>query len=342
VNVGIVGAGNISETHARAAQAAGLNVAAVFGDNHDKARQLARRYDAVADDSLQDLLHRDLDIVMIGSPSGCHAEQAIAAARSGRHVLVEKPLDISTSRIDRLLDEVSRAKVTLGVFFQDRLKPDVAMMKQLIDTGEIGTPVMATGEVKWFRSPDYYATSRWRGTWALDGGGALMNQGIHTVDLLLYLLGPVVRVAGITARRFHTIEAEDTASATFEFASGALGAIEATTAACPGRPRRLGILGSEGSLVLEGDRLIETHTRGSLDEAGPKAAALVDATPENVTSPVVSDADAHQRIIEDFVGAIRDRRAPVCDGREGRRSVEVVEAVYRSAREKVQIELPQR
>ena len=338
MNVGILGAGNISDTHARAARAAGLQVVAVFGDNRDKARRLAEQHEATAFDSLDALLrHPTLDLVMIGSPSGCHADHATAAVRAGRHVLVEKPLDISTPRIDSLLNEVARANVTLGVFFQDRLKPDIVEMKRRIDAGNIGTIVLATGEVKWFRPPEYYAASRWRGTWALDGGGALMNQGIHTVDLMLYLLGPVTRLSGSIATRFHKIEAEDTASGTFEFASGALGTIEATTAAPPGRPRRLEIVGSADTLVLEGDHLVMPRaTQDGERIAGP---ATTPAKPENASSPIVSDVSAHQRIIEDFVDAIRLGRPPVCDGREGRRSVEVVEAVYRSARQNVVIDL---
>ncbi len=337
MNVGILGAGNISETHARAARAAGLHVVAVFGDNRDKAHQLAERHDARAFEGLDAFLrHPTLDLVMIGSPSGCHADQATAAVRAGHHVLVEKPLDVSTSRIDSLLNEVSRANVTLGVFFQDRLKPDVVVMKRRIDAGDIGTIVLATGEVKWFRPPEYYTASRWRGTWALDGGGALMNQGIHTVDLMLYLLGPVRRLSGVIATRFHKIEAEDTATGAFEFASGALGTIEATTAAPPGQPRRLEIIGSAGTLVLEGDRLVTTLDAQTGDDLTAGAAAT---RPENASSPVVSDISAHQRIIEDFVDAVRDGRPPVCDGREGRRSVEIVEAMYRSARQNVAIDL---
>ena len=325
MNVGLIGAGNISDTHARAAIAAGLRIAGVYGDNRDKARQLADRYGAAAFDHAGRAAGAPAArrSSMIGSPSGCHADHAIAAARAGRHVLVEKPLDISTARIDELIAEVARAGVTLGVFFQDRLKPDVVEMKRRIDAGEIGTPLLATGEVKWFRPRDYYASSRWRGTWALDGGGALMNQGIHTVDLLLHLLGPVAAVSGVTATRFHDIEAEDTATALVEFVSGAQGTIDVTTAAPPGSPRRLRIAGTTGSLTLEGDRLI--------DSAG---ASPVPQAPENAASPVVSDVSHHQRIIEDFVDAIRNRRAPVCDGREGRRSVEVIEAIYRSARER--------
>jgi predicted dehydrogenase len=321
VRVAILGGGNISATHARAAEAAGLSVAAVAGENQAKVHALATRHGAAAFASLDELLRSvSVDIVMIGSPSGCHAAQAMTAVRAGRHVLVEKPLDISTSRIDELLAAVDRAGVTVGVFFQDRLKPDVVALRHALASGAIGTVVCASGEVKWFRPPSYYESSRWRGTWSLDGGGALMNQGIHTVDLMLHLLGPVVRVSGSIATRMHRIEAEDTAAATLEFASGMIGTIEATTSAFPGRPRRLEIVGTTGSLVLEGDTLLDA------------AAAHATSAPENVSSPVVSDVTAHQRMVEDFVNAIRAKRAPACDGREGRRSVAVVEAIYHSAR----------
>jgi UDP-N-acetyl-2-amino-2-deoxyglucuronate dehydrogenase len=328
MNVAIIGAGNISETHARAAAAAGLTVRAVFGDNRDKTRQFAERHGATPFDTLDGLLRgADVGLVMIGSPSGCHAEQALAAVRGGRHVLVEKPLDINTARIDPLLAAVRESGVTLGLFFQDRLKPDILALKQALASGAIGEPVLVSGDVKWYRPPEYYTGSRWRGTAALDGGGALMNQGIHTVDLMLYLLGPITRVRGSIATRLHAIESEDTAAAVLEFESGALGTLAATTAAPPGRPRRLEIIGTAGALVLEGDRLVT-----STDDTSSPA-------PENAASPVVSDVSAHQRIIEDFVAAVREGRPPVCDGHEGRRSVEVVEAVYRSARERQAIDV---
>lgn len=331
MNAGLVGAGNISDTHARAALAAGLRIAGVYGDNRDKAQMLADRHGTTAFGSLDALLAQpSLDLVIIGSPSARHAEQAIAAARRGRHVLVEKPLDITTARIDALAREVERAKITLGVIFQDRLKPGVVAMKRRLDAGELGTPLIATAEVKWSRPPEYYSASRWRGTWALDGGGALMNQGIHSVDLLLYLLGPVARVTGLTATRHHAIEAEDTATALLEFVNGTQATLDVTTAALHGAPRRLRIAGTAGWLWLEGDRLViadSTHLRqGFGGQAGSDPI-------ENASSPVVSDVTAHQRVIEDFVGAIRDGRAPVCDVNDGRRSVEVVAAVYRSARE---------
>src|SRR6185436_13985629 len=200
MRIGILGAGGISATHVRAAQAIpGVEIVAIHGANAGKTAALAQQAGAAAYDDLERFLAQPMDIVAIGSPSGLHARQAIAAARRGIHVLVEKPLDVTTAAVDQLIEEAERAGVTVGVFFQERLVP------------EIVDPVLASGHVRWYRPPEYYSGSRWRGTWALDGGGALMNQGIHTVDLLLHLLGPVTRVSGATATRFHSIEAEDTA-----------------------------------------------------------------------------------------------------------------------------------
>jgi UDP-N-acetyl-2-amino-2-deoxyglucuronate dehydrogenase len=282
----------------------------------------------VYDDLGRFLDHRPMDLVAIGSPSGLHAEQGIAAVRRGLHVLSEKPLDITTARVDALIEAADRAGVKLGVFFQDRLKPAVVRMKELIDAGRLGTPVLASGHVKWYRPPEYYGDSKWRGTLALDGGGALMNQGIHTVDLMLHLFGPVATVAARTATRLHTIESEDTAAAVLEFESGALGIIEAATSVFPGYSRRVEVTGSEGTLVLDQDRLIRVDMRTAID-------GLIEATagtPESATSPVVSDVTPHRRILEDFIRAIQTNGTPACNGREGRRSVAVVEAIYAAAK----------
>src|SRR5262249_54712386 len=200
------------------------------------------------------------------SPSGLHAEQGIGAARRGLHVLVEKPIDVTTARADALIAEAARAGVTLGVIFQDRLKPDVVRMKALVDAGRLGAPILASARVRWYRPPSYYEGSRWRGTRALDGGGALMNQGVHTVDLLLWLFGPVRRVSAAAATRLHAIEVEDTAVAALEFASGALGTLEAATSAFPGYSRRLELTGANGTLILDGDDLVGIDLRDARDD----------------------------------------------------------------------------
>jgi UDP-N-acetyl-2-amino-2-deoxyglucuronate dehydrogenase len=330
VRIGLIGAGNISDTHARAAAAIpGVAVAAVVGLNPEKTTALAERYGATPYSNLAAFLaHRPMDLVAIGSPSGLHAQQAAAAVQQGLHVIVEKPLDIDTDRIDALIAAADSARVKVAVFFQDRLKPATVELKRALTEGRLGTPVMASGRVKWYRPPEYYAQSRWRGTWALDGGGALMNQGIHTVDLLLWLFGPVARVRAATRTRLHAIEVEDTAVGILEFESGALGVIEATTSAYPGYARRMEVTGAEGTIVMEDDRIVRTDLRSSSGGGTAAAAAIT----ESAASPVVSDASAHQRIIEDFIRAIQSGSPLACDASEGRRSVAVVQAIYEAAR----------
>ena len=331
VHAGLIGAGNISDTHARALrEVPGVSVAAVFAPTRARAEQLAARHGAAAYDALERFLdHRPLDLVVVGTPSGLHAEHGIAAVRRGLHVLVEKPIDVTAARADSLIAEAARAKVTLGVIFQDRLKPDVQRLKALVDGGRLGKPILADARVKWYRPPSYYEGSRWRGTRTLDGGGALINQGVHTVDLLLWLFGPANRVTARTATALHAIEVEDTAVALIEFANGALGTIEATTAAFPGYSRRIELTGANGTLILDGDDLsaIDLKDRRPDEQPSPTAGATASAA-----SPVVADVSAHVRIFEDFIRAVSSHTAPCCDGRSARESVALIEAVYRSAR----------
>ena len=360
MNIGILGSGNISGTHARAASAIpGVTVTAVYGRNAERVERLARELGARGYADLDRFLqHRPMDIAAIGTPSGVHATHGIAAAERGLHVIVEKPIDVTVARAAALVAAADASQIKLGVFFQDRFAPGVRALKRLVDDGTLGRPLLASARVKWFRPPEYYAASSWRGTRALDGGGALMNQGVHTVDLLLWLLGPVRRVYAKTAAALHRIEVEDTAVAVLEFESGALATLEATTAAFPGYPRRIELSGTNGTAIVEDDRLVAVDV-----PAGPKGPALQetrrpghetrrpgpfgpgDATgtaavpPLNASSPVVADVSGHRSVIEDFIQAIADNRAPGCDGREGLRSVALVEAIYDSARRGVAVEM---
>ena len=331
IHIGLIGGGNITETHARAARAIpGVEIASIYGINANKVARLCREHGGKPYQDFEAFLaHRPMDLVAIGSPSGLHATQGIAAARRGLHVLTEKPIDISTKRADALIDAAKHSRVKLGVIFQDRLKPDIRKLKEWLDKGVVGKPIFADARVKWYRPPEYYARSRWRGTLALDGGGALINQGVHTVDLLLWLLGDVVRVHARTATALHAIEAEDTAVAILEFASGALGILEATTAAYPGYPRRLEITGSEGTVILEHDRIVAADFRNA--QVPLSSSAPPDQNP-SASSPAVSDIRGHQAVFEDFIRAIEQDGTPACDGLEGRRSLALVEAIYRAAK----------
>lgn len=338
-HIGIIGGGNISDTHARAAKEIdGVEVAAIYGANREKSARLAETYGAkVFHDLTAFLAHRPMQVVLIGSPSGLHAEQGMAAARCGLHVLTEKPIDITTERADALIDECARAQVKLGVFFQDRVAPGIRRLKELVDRGTLGKPILVSGRVKWYRPPEYYGGSRWRGTLALDGGGALINQGVHTVDLLLWLMGDVQRVYAKTKTALHQIESEDTVVAALEFRNGAIGTLEAATSVYPGYNRRVELTGSEGTIILEQDRIIgaDLRTVAQTSVCDPIVEAIEpikETSNPQATSPVVSDASGHRKILEDFLQAIETDSTPLCDGREGRRSVELVQAIYESSR----------
>lgn len=330
VHVGLIGGGNISETHARAANAIPeVSVVAIYGTNQAKVAGLAQEHAAKPYTDFEAFLnHRPLDLVTIGSPSGLHAAQGIAAAKRGLHVLTEKPIDISTQRADELIAAAESSGVKLGVMFQDRCKPDIRRMKQWIDEGVLGKVLLAEARVKWYRPPEYYSDSKWRGTLALDGGGALINQGVHTVDLLLWMLGDVVGVQARTANLLHKIEAEDTALALLEFESGANAVLEASTAAFPGYPRRLEITGTEGTMILEQDRVIAVNLKHPRDGV---VASRANDNMEETASPVVTDFEGHRAVFEDFVRAIKENDTPMCDGREARRSLALIEEIYRAA-----------
>ena len=329
LQAGFVGCGNITDTHARAAGEAGLGIAAFFGRDPRKAESLAARHGGRAFERYEDLLaHRPMDLVVIGSPSGLHAEQGVAAVGRGLHVLVEKPIDVTTQRGLGLVAAAEEAGVKLGVLFQDRLKPDLVRLRDFLRGGGLGRVLLVSARVPWHRPPEYYSSSSWRGTKALDGGAALVNQGIHTVDLLLWLLGPVTRVRALTATRLHSIECEDVALALLEFESGAVGTLEATTVAWPGYPRRVEISGAEGTVVVEGDRVVAADLR----TPAPGLVSNGDEATASARTAVVSDAAPHRRMLEDFARAVATGGSPACDGREGLRSLAVVEAVYAAAR----------
>src|SRR6266403_647237 len=334
--IGLIGGGNITETHARAArEVPGVEIAAIYGTNEEKVSRLSREHGGRPySDFDQFLDHGPMDLVAIGSPSAIHGAQGIAAVRRGLHVLTEKPIDITTKRADALISEADKAGVKLGVFFQDRCKPDILRVKKAVDAGVLGQPILADARVKWYRSPDYFAKSRWRGTRALDGGGALINQAVHTVDLMLWLFGNVVSVQASSKTTLHTIEVEDTLIALLQFANGALGVLQATTSVYPGYPRRLELSGSRGTLIIEQDRLLAADVRNPPEDLLHGTDADLNRSAD---SPVVIDARGHQAVLEDFLKSIQSNTTPRCDGRDGRRSLALVEAIYAACRTRKQV-----
>jgi UDP-N-acetyl-2-amino-2-deoxyglucuronate dehydrogenase len=331
IHVGLIGGGNITETHGRAARAIlGVEVAAIQGSNADKVNKLCHELGGKPYQDFKTFLaHRPMELVIIGSPTHLHAEQGIAAAKQGLHVLTDKAIDIDTKRADALIEATDQAHVKLGVIFQDRTQPEIRQLKEWITQGLLGKILFVDAKVKWWRPKEYYSDSRWRGAPYEGGGGMLINHAIHTMDLLLWLFGDVSTLQANLSTKLHKVPFEDTATALWEFTNGVSCIFQATTAAYPGYPRRIEITGTEGTVVLEHDRIIAANLRSPLPSMKVVAAPDTNAS---ASSPVVSDFRGHQAVLEDFLKAIKENGKPLCDGREGRRSVALIEAMYRAAR----------
>jgi UDP-N-acetyl-2-amino-2-deoxyglucuronate dehydrogenase len=345
IRFGLVGCGTIGPTHAAAlGQLPGAELVAVTDVLPDRAADLAGRFGVrtVHPDLPSLLADPAVDVVCLCTPSGLHADAAVAALDAGKHVVIEKPMDVTVEQCDRVLAAQARAGRLVAVISQHRFDPATERVKQLADAGRLGRLVLVTGDVKWYRAQTYYDAGEWRGTWALDGGGALMNQGVHTVDLLLHLAGPVRTVYAQARTAAHErIEVEDVVVATLTFATGAIGTLVATTAAFDGLPVRVDLFGTGGSAVLEGDalKLLRVRDDPSLSAAEPAAAHAISVAAGGTAAASAVDSaaaatwgDAHRAQLADVVACLRTGGRPRSDGVAGRAAVEVVRAVYASAR----------
>ena len=330
---GIAGAGSIGGLHARAIGDIGeARLVAVADRLEGRARTLAEQHGATWHANYGEMVREAaVDAVSICTPSGAHQEVAVAAAEAGKHVIVEKPIEITVERADKIIDACQRNGVKLGVIFQSRFGSGVQKAKEALDAGRLGKLALCDAYVKWHRTQEYYDAGGWRGTWALDGGGALMNQSIHTIDLLHWLAGSVSSVYARTATLAHGMETEDTAVALVAFASGALGVIEGATSTYPGYPSRVELGGDTGTVVLE-DGII---TRWDLADASSleeeSILSLESSGGTGASDPMGISAIKHRRQFEDFIAAVREDRSPLVDGAEGRKSVVIIQAIYQSA-----------
>jgi predicted dehydrogenase len=328
----------IARFHARAlAEVPGTRLVALVSRSVDRAKAMATELGLACDVSadLRAVLARpDVHIVTVTTPSGAHLEPAVAAAEAGKHVVVEKPLEITVGRCDRIIAACDRAGVKLGTIFPSRFGDANRALKAAVDAGRFGRLTLGETTCKWWRSQAYYDEGGWKGTKALDGGGALMNQAIHNVDLLLWLMGPVTHVSGHTATLAHErIEVEDTAVACLRFASGALGVIQATTSVYPGLPKTVAVHGDRGTAVIEQDDVLRWDFTPATpeDDALRQRFAHKTGASGGSSNPAAISHQGHARQLADFARAVREGGAPLVDGREGRKSVAVIEAIYQSA-----------
>ncbi len=341
----IVGTGMISRFHARAiADVRGAKLVACCDQVASRAKQFAKEVGCEPYDSMEKMLADPaVDVVTIATPSGAHQEPAVSAARAGKHVMVEKPLEVTLKRCDRIIRECEKQGVKLGTIFPSRFHDSSIKMKRAVDDGRFGRITLGDAYVKWYRTQEYYDSGAWRGTWKLDGGGALMNQAVHTVDLLSWLMGPVEEIQAQIATLAHKrIEVEDVATATLRFASGALGVIEATTAAYPGYLKRIELHGSHGTAVLEEEDLKtwDFAKKSRADAAILKAMKSSKSTGGGAADPSAIGHHGHTMQFRDFVKAINTDGTPAVDGHEGRKAIEIILAIYKSATTGKTVKLP--
>jgi predicted dehydrogenase len=342
---GIIGCGMIANFHAKAiADIRGAKIVACFDMFGAAAERFAEQTGCQAYGDLKEMLADPaVDIVTICTPSGAHMEPAVEAAKAGKHVIVEKPLEVTMKRCDKIIKACEKAGVTLATVFPSRFHESSLLLKKAVDKGRFGRLTVGDSYVKWFRTQEYYDSGAWRGTWKLDGGGALMNQAIHSVDLLVWLMGPVAEVSAYTATLAHKrIEVEDVAMATIRFANGALGVIEATTAAYPGALKRIELHGTEGSAVLEEEDITmrEFAKKTSADKALLERMRGKTKSGGGAADPTAIGHHGHTQLFKDVLSAIKKGRQPSIDGPEGRRSVEVILAIYKSAQSGRPVKLP--
>lgn len=348
IRFGIIGCGVIGKLHAQQLSLIDDAEIVAFADIiESRAKEYAAEFGGkVYTDYIELLKNPDVDAVCICTPSGLHGEMTIAAARHGKHVIVEKPMDVKLEVADQMIAACREAGVKLSGIFQHRFDPATKRVKQLLDEGKFGKLILVNAQIHWYRSDAYYASADWRGTWELDGGGALMNQGIHTVDLLQYFGGPIKSIFAHTTNLLHPqIEVEDTAVATVKFTNGALGTISATTCAYPGLSTRVEIIGENGSCIIQDNELIYEHIKAEGEDIGTHGIGVsesnqveLDAEEAGVKHRVYGNAHYYQFL--DVIDAIKNDRDPFITGEEARKALEIVLAIYQSEREQREVTLP--
>lgn len=338
VRYGIVGTGMIARFHAQAIAAVpDARLTVVFDKVPERAKAFAAEHGVDYESDFGAFLARpDVDAVTVTTPSGARVEVAVPAARAGKHVFCEKPIEVTPARADRIINACALNGVRLGCVFQSRTWTNVKRIKAAIEAGRFGRLVMANVQLPWYRSQEYYDSAEWRGTWRLDGGGALMNQSIHVIDLLVHFCGrPAAACAFTDVLSHYDIQVEDVAAASVRFENGCLATISATTACNPGFPRRLELCGERGSVVLVNDRL-ERWSFLDQDEEDDRILAEgrqgEEAPDGGAADPKAISFEGHRRQIADLTAAILENRDPIIPGTEGRRAVELICGIYESAR----------
>ena len=338
IRFGIAGCGMIAKWHAQAvSHVKGAVLYGASSRSEDSRDAFCKKYNIKPYVSYNDMLKDDcIDAICICTPSGQHASMAIAAAEAGKNIVVEKPMAITVQECDRIIEACEKNKVLLSVIFQSRYSKPVRQLKSAVDNGWLGRMTYGDVYMKFIRSPEYYTQSTWKGTWEMDGGGALMNQGVHGVDLLLYIMGDVKSVYGNARTLVHNIQTDDTTAAVLEYKNGALGVIQASTTVYPGVPRKLEISGYQGTIVIEEDVITSWDIKGM---TVPDDVIVTKNEDFSAADPAAFTIEGHVNQFTDIVTSFREGKRPYVDEYEGKRSVELVCAVYESSKKGIRIDL---
>jgi len=332
---GIAGCGSVAHVHAAALkEIEKVELLACYDKSGQNAENFGAKYGIRWFDNLDEFLREPLDIVSICTPSGVRRNIAIKCFEKGIHVITEKPMETTLEAINEMIEMAEKNRCVIGCILQTRFGEAEQELKKIVDSEKLGKLLLAEADVRWFRSREYYKQGGWRGTWKYDGGGALINQAIHTIDLMLWYMGNVKCVYGITKTLFHDIEVEDTAVAVLEFTNGSLGCIKASTSIVPGFPRKLGIYGTKGSAELVGENLFiydRENKEGKLLVEGESVATAL--------NPAGFSPVNHRRQFLDFLNAVEQGRRPMVDGYEGKKVVELILAVYEASSRKAIVNL---
>ena len=339
IGFAMIGCGVVADYHIGAVQETdGAELVAVYSRSQTRARTTGEGHGVPWFTDHEAILCRpEVDVVCICTPSGVRIPIVTDAADAGKHLIVEKPLDVSIENMDRIIRAAASGGVKLMGVFQLRYGQAVNRVRDAVQAGALGKMVLADAYIKWFRPQAYYDADDWRGNWAMEGGGALMTQGSHTVDLLQWIMGPVKRVYARMGTLIHDIEVEDTVVATLEYENGALGVIEASSAAYPGLPARMEFSGDRGTVVVEADQITKWDIEGkSAEETAADATDVARAASDSRTF----GTEGHKAQIAEMVHILNEGGEPTIDGPESKRAIEIILAIYESARSGNPVALP--
>ena len=334
---GIIGTGSIAFHHAKSInELEDCELIAVCSSTPERAKEASEKFGVEAYSSIDEFLSRkDLDVVSVCTKSSDHMEPIIAAAMAGKHIITEKPLEVNLAKANRIISVCRSQGVKLGVIFQNRFNPGYMQLKEAVQQGLLGKLTLGNAYIKWYRDEEYYKQSNWKGTIEGDGGAALINQGIHTIDLLLDIMQDVETVFGQVKTMVHQIEGEDLGVAILNFKNGAIGTIEGGTSLYPGYKDRLEIFGENGSIIFEGGEITAWNIKGKKDTANN----FKNISSSGASDPMSVDYRLHMAQIKDMADAVYDDREPLVNGETGMKSLELILAIYESSKEKKLVQL---